>query len=63
MIGQSTDNSFAYLLGVYLGDGSVAENHCYSQGIIDKDFADAVRQAFAYLGAETTLTYRGERRV
>jgi hypothetical protein len=49
MIGQSTDNSFAYLLGVYLGDGSVAENHRYSQGIIDKDFADAVRGRVAWV--------------
>jgi len=47
-IGQSAAKSYAYLLGVFLGDGSVSRGR-YAQSTIDKDFADAVVAAFADL--------------
>lgn len=40
-IGLSAAKSYAYLLGVFLGDGSVSRER-YAQSTIDKDFADAV---------------------
>lgn len=56
MIGQSAVKSYAYLLGVFLGDGSVTDNH-YSQPTIDLDFAQAVCDAFKNLGAKPKLSY------
>jgi len=47
-MGQSAAKSYAYLLGVFLGDGCVS-NERYAQNTIDKDFADAVAKAFADL--------------
>jgi len=46
--GQSAAKSFAYILGVYLGDGCVRANDmAYTQSTIDKDFAEAVVRALA----------------
>jgi hypothetical protein len=42
---QSAAKSYAYLLGVFLGDGCVSGNH-YAQSTIDFDFAQAVEKAF-----------------
>lgn len=49
-IGQSAGKSFAYLVGVYLGDGCVTEVQGYDRfrlNTIDRDFADAVAKALA----------------
>ena len=47
-MGRSADKSFAYILGVYLGDGCVGTDRgYYAQNTIDKDFAEAVVRAFA----------------
>jgi hypothetical protein len=46
---QSAAKSYAYLLGVFLGDGCVSDQNTYVQSTIDKDFADAVAKAFAYV--------------
>jgi hypothetical protein len=43
---QSAAKSFAYILGVYLGDGCVNARGYYYQNTIDQDFAEAVKQAF-----------------
>ena len=45
-IGQSAGKSFAYILGVYLGDGCVNARGYYYQNTIDQDFAEAVKRAF-----------------
>jgi hypothetical protein len=47
-IGQSAAKSYAYLLGVFLGDGCVTKGR-YAQNTIDKDFADAVESALGQL--------------
>lgn len=58
LIGQPAAKSFAYLLGVYLGDGHVSSaSGNYAQSTIDQDFADAVVRAFADLGAKTSVRY------
>ena len=50
-IGLSADKSFAYLLGVYLGDGCVtranprSEKLCFRLNTIDADFAEATKAA------------------
>jgi len=53
MIGQSVDKSYAYLLGVYLGDGCVTNSSdgypVFRLNTIDADFAEAVRRAIASL--------------
>lgn len=53
MIGQSADKSYAYLLGVYLGDGCVTNTPdgypVFRLNTIDADFADAAKQAIACL--------------
>lgn len=58
VIGQSAGKSFAYLLGVYLGDGCVmqAVNRGHATTVfrlntIDRDFAEATRAALQELGA------------
>jgi len=60
-IGQSAGKSFAYLLGVYLGDGCVttmsAKGGRYTYTVfrlnsIDPDFIEATRAALADLGVE-----------
>lgn len=56
-ISQSAAKSYAYLLGVFLGDGCVTGG-VYVQGTIDKDFADAVCAAFRDLTEyRATVTY------
>lgn len=49
MIGKSADKSFAYLLGVYLGDGCVTNNGrgkpVFRLNTIDEDFALATKEA------------------
>lgn len=48
-IGQSAGKSFAYLFGVYLGDGCVtkAAYHCFRLNTIDHDFALATERALS----------------
>jgi hypothetical protein len=51
-IGQSAGKSFAYLLGVYLGDGCVTNVQGYDRfrlNTIDRDFAQATADALAEL--------------
>ena len=60
-IGQSAGKSYAYILGVYLGDGCVTLQVSYNSGpetkwypvfrvnTIDEDFAEAIRAALADL--------------
>lgn len=46
--GQSAGKSFAYLLGVYLGDGCVTQTNglpCFKLNTIDEDFAKATAHA------------------
>jgi len=53
MIGQSADKSYAYLLGVYLGDGCVRQNHGkkqFAMNTIDYDFAVATKEAIELIG-------------
>ena len=50
MIGQSAGKSFAYILGVYLGDGCVTYTGlpkylCFRLNTIDEDFANATAEA------------------
>jgi len=46
-MGRSAGKSFAYILGVYLGDGCVTATYeIYQQSTIDRDFAEAVVRAF-----------------
>lgn len=57
MIGQDAGKSFAYILGVYLGDGAVttaraegrAERLVFRLNTIDQDFAEAVKAALGQL--------------
>jgi hypothetical protein len=48
-IGQSAGKSYAYLLGVFLGDGCVTHSsdgyRCFRLNTIDEDFADATKAA------------------
>jgi len=48
-IGQSAGKSFAYLFGVYLGDGCVSKGryHCFRLNTIDNDFALATQAALS----------------
>lgn len=54
-IGQSADKSFAYILGVYLGDGCVTKTTdgylVFRLNTIDADFADTTRRALNVLSA------------
>lgn len=50
--GQSADKSFAYILGVFLGDGCVysAQGHPrFNLKVADKDFAEATKEALSNL--------------
>lgn len=62
MIGQSADKSFAYVLGVYLGDGCVIREdsgkHSFRMGTIDKDFADATANALREV-TDATVSVNG----
>lgn len=62
MIGQSADESFAYVLGVYLGDGSVTEQdsgtRTFLLGSIDHDFTEATAEAFREL-TDATVSVNG----
>lgn len=59
MIGQSAAKSFAYILGVYLGDGCVTKAGWYHQNTIDQDFAEAVKQAFDKIAVRPArITYQ-----
>lgn len=54
MIGQSAGKSYAYLLGVYLGDGCVTTGRGYLRfrlNTIDMDFALAVKKAICDLSS------------
>lgn len=55
-IGQSADKSYAYLVGVYLGDGYVAKSGVFTLTTIDLDFAKAVQAAFANLGVDSKVS-------
>ena len=63
MIGQSAGKSFAYILGVYLGDGCVTTWRCkgksdrlaFRLNTIDQDFAQAVKAALENM-SERTVT-------
>lgn len=51
-IGQSAGKNYAYILGVYLGDGCVTNNGyklCFRLNTIDRDFADKVAQTLQAL--------------
>lgn len=56
-IGQSAGKTWAYLLGVYLGDGCVYNHQGYLAfvlSVIDKDFAEATRDAIQTLSDRST---------
>lgn len=58
MIRQSADKSYAYLLGVYLGDGCVRQNHGkkqFAMNTIDLDFATATKEAFEMCGYTSNI--------
>jgi hypothetical protein len=59
-MGLSAGKSFAYILGVYLGDGCVrAQDMAYTQSTIDRDFAEAVVRALSDLSDRpATITYK-----
>lgn len=51
-IGQSAGKTWAYLLGVYLGDGCVTTNNgrpVFRLNTIDRDFAEATKEALSTL--------------
>lgn len=53
-IGQSAGKSFAYVLGVYLGDGCVTNVQGYDRfrlNTIDRDFAEATAKAIGAISA------------
>lgn len=63
-IGQSAGKDFAYILGVYLGDGCVTrpsnrsadEKLCFKLNTIDRDFADATKVALKQVtGLDATI--------
>lgn len=54
--GQSAGKSYAYLVGVYLGDGCVTEdqyNSIFRLNTIDRDFAETAKAALLNIGAKT----------
>lgn len=60
-IGQSAGKSYAYLLGVYLGDGCVttqgrrSKKMAFKLNTIDEDFALATKAALKVLGYESKI--------
>lgn len=62
-IGKSADKSYAYLLGVYLGDGCVSKDArgylMFRVNTIDEDFALAVKGAISDI-SERNVTIRKE---
>lgn len=62
MIGKSADKSFAYILGVYLGDGCVVREKSgkdtFRLGTIDEDFAEATALALQDV-SEQTISVNG----
>jgi hypothetical protein len=57
-IGQSAGKNYAYLLGVYLGDGCVTRNGnklCFRLNTIDEDFALAVQQAIRNYESDSSI--------
>lgn len=54
MIGQSAGKDYAYLLGVYLGDGSISKRSgwypIFQVTTIDRDFAEAVGNSLVAVG-------------
>jgi hypothetical protein len=61
MIGQEADKNFAYILGVYLGDGSITvwrspgckDRLIFRLNTIDEDFAEATKAALQHLSDYT----------
>lgn len=68
MIGQSAGKSYAYLLGVYLGDGSLSrcgekEKVYFRLSAVDRDFVEAACDAFdAVVGRRPDINTYAERR-
>lgn len=61
MIGLEADKSYAYLLGVYLGDGSCRKLDLrYAQNTIDEDFKDAVVNAIQKISDANVCVYYTE---
>jgi hypothetical protein len=57
-MGQSAGKSFAYVLGVYLGDGNVMNGDYFRLNTIDRDFAETVIQALDAISERpATITY------
>jgi len=65
-IGQSAGKSYAYILGVYLGDGSVSKNGTsmvFRLGAIDKDFVDKTSELLQELtGKNANINQLREKR-
>lgn len=61
-IGQSAAKSYAYLYGVYLGDGFAAKvshrkrSMTFRLGTIDRDFAEATKDALSALGCHVWIS-------
>lgn len=54
MIGKPAEKNFAYILGVYLGDGCITKDqyaHRFRLNTIDIEFATATKNAFVALGS------------
>lgn len=56
-IGQSAAKDFAYILGVYLGDGCVVGGRQFKLNTIDRDFADACVDSLYRLTGKTAKVY------
>lgn len=59
MISQSAGKSFAYLLGVYLGDGCVTVNYgkpVFRLNTIDRDFQESTKSAIEHLSDRPVYT-------
>ncbi len=62
MIGLEADKSYAYMLGVYLGDGSVRKLDLrYAQNTIDEDFKDAVINAVNAISKANVCVWYAEK--
>ena len=61
-IGQSAGKSYAYLLGVYLGDGCVSVDergyHMFRVNTIDEDFALAIKAAIANVSQKNVTIHK-----
>ena len=61
MIGQQAGKSYAYILGLYMGDGCVSRqpekgSHRFRLNVIDKDFAEyAMGHLFKLTGRKTSI--------